>query len=60
MNYKKIKSELENLLGASVKIVLYDDKTLKGILQKSTDYTNAYSIENCHFRKSHIKSIEKY
>lgn len=60
MNYKKIKSKLENLLGTHVKIVLFSNKTLIGILQISKDYTNAYSIENFHFRKSHIKSIEKY
>lgn len=50
--------ELNALLGKKVKVTLWDDTTITGILTRAEWKPDRYEVENYSFRKSHVKKIE--
>ncbi len=58
MKYTHESEELNVLLGKKVKVTLFDDTTITGILTRAEWKPNRYGIANYSFRKTHIKKIE--
>ena len=50
--------ELNALLGKKVKVTLWDDTTITGILTRADWKPDRYEIANYSFRKTHVKKIE--
>lgn len=59
MKYTHESKELNTLLGKKVKITLWNDKILTGVLSHNTwRCSDRYEVANYSFRKTHIKKIE--
>lgn len=58
MKYSHESEELNALLGHRVKITLFDDKILTGILTRAEWKPDLYQVANYSFRKTHVKNIE--
>ena len=50
--------ELNALLGKKVKVTLFDDTTITGILTRAKWKPDRYEVANYSFRKTHVKKIE--
>ena len=57
MKYTHESEELNALLGKKVKVTLWDDTTITGILTRAEWKPDRYEVENYSFRKSHVKKI---
>ena len=57
-HYTHESRELNALLGKKVKITLWNDKILTGILTRAEWKPDRYEVANYSFRKSHVKKIE--
>lgn len=58
MKYSHESEELNALLGHRVKITLFDEKVLTGVLSRAEWKQGRYECENYSFRKTHVKKIE--
>ena len=58
MKYTHESKELNALLGKKVKVTLFDDTTITGILTHAKWKPDRYEVANYSFRKSHVKKIE--
>lgn len=58
MKYTHESEELNALLGKKVKVTLFDNKTITGILTHAEWRSNRYEVANYSFRKTHVKKIE--
>ena len=58
MKYTHESKELNALLGKKVKVTLFDDTTITGILTLAKWKPDRYQVANYSFRKSHVKKIE--
>ena len=58
MKYTHESEELNALLGKKVKITLWNDKILTGVLTRAEYRSNRYEVANHSFYKSHVKKIE--
>lgn len=58
MKYTHESEELNALLGHRVKITLFDDKVIMGILNRAEWKPERYECANYSFRKTHVKKIE--
>lgn len=56
--YTHKSKKLEALLGHNVKVTLFDDTTITGILTHAEYRPDRYQVQNWSFRKSHVKKIE--
>ncbi len=56
--YTHESKELNALLGKKVKVTLFDNKTITGILTRAEWRSNHYEVANYSFRKTHVKKIE--
>lgn len=56
--YTHESEELNALLGKKVKVTLFDDTTITGILTRAEWKPERYQVENWTFRKTHVKKIE--
>ena len=56
--YTHESEELNALLGKKVKITLFDDTTITGILTHAEWKPNHYQVTDYYFRKTHVKKIE--
>lgn len=59
MKYSHEDKKLNALLGKKVEITFDDYEVKRGILEKSNHFKDFYKINNFHFRKSHIRMINK-
>ncbi len=58
MKYTHESEELNALLGKKVKVTLWDDTTITGILTRAEWKPDRYEVVNYSFRKTHVKKIE--
>lgn len=58
MKYTHESKELNALLGKKVKVILFDDTTITGILTRAEWKPDGYEVANYSFRKTHVKKIE--
>lgn len=58
MKYSHESEELNALLGKKVKVTLFDDTTITGVLTRAEWKQGRYECENYTFRKTHVKKIE--
>lgn len=58
MKYTHESKELNALLGKKVKVTLFDDTTITGILTRAEWKHDRYEVANYSFRKTHVKKIE--
>lgn len=58
MKYTHESEELNALLGKKVKVTLWDDTTITGILTRAEWKPDRYEVANYYFRKTHVKKIE--
>jgi hypothetical protein len=58
MKYSHESEELNALLGHRVKITLFDDTIITGVLTRAEWKPGRYECENYTFRKTHVKKIE--
>lgn len=58
MKYTHESKELNALLGKKVKITLWNDKILTGVLTRAKWKPDRYQVANYSFRKTHVKKIE--
>lgn len=56
--YTHESEELNALLGKKVKVTLFDDTTITGILNRAEWKPDRYEVANYYLRKSHVKKIE--
>ena len=56
--YTHESEELNTLLGKKVKVTLFDDTTITGVLTRAEWKPDRYEVANYFFRKSHVKKIE--
>lgn len=56
--YTHESKELNALLGKKVKVTLFDDPTITGILTRAEWKPDRYGVANYSFRKTHVKKIE--
>lgn len=56
--YTHESEELNALLDKKVKITLWNDKILMGVLTRAEYRSNRYEVANHSFRKTHVKKIE--
>lgn len=57
-HYTHESKELNALLGKKVKVTLFDDTTITGILTRAEWKPDRYEVADYSFRKSHVKKIE--
>lgn len=57
MKYTHESEELNALLGKKVKVTLWDNTTITGILTRAEWKPNRYQVANYSFRKTHVKQI---
>lgn len=57
-HYTHESEELNALLGKKVKITLFDDTTITGVLTRAEWKPDRYQAQNWTFRKTHVKKIE--
>lgn len=58
MKYTHESRELNALLGKKVKVTLFDDTTITGVLTRSQWKQGRYECADYSFRKTHIKKIK--
>ena len=58
MKYAHESEELNALLGKKIKVTLFDDTTITGILTRAEWKPDCYEVANYYFYKSHVKKIE--
>ena len=58
MKYTHESKELNALLGKKVKVTLFDDTTITGVLTRAEWKRDRYQVQNWTFRKTHVKKIE--
>lgn len=58
MKYTHESKELNALLSKKVKVTLWDDTTITGILTRAKWKPDRYEVANYSFRKTHVKKIE--
>lgn len=58
MKYTHESEELNALLGKKVKVTLFDNKTITGVLTRAEWKSNRYEVANYSFYKTHVKKIE--
>lgn len=58
MKYTHESKELNALLGKKVKVTLFDDTTLTGILTRAEWKPDRYEVADYSLRKTHVKKIE--
>ena len=58
MKYTHESEELNALLGKKVKVTLFDDTTITGVLTRAEWKPDRYQVQNWAFRKTHVKKIE--
>ena len=58
MHYTHESKELNALLGKKVKVTLFNDKTITGILTRAEWRPDCYKVADYSFRKSHVKKID--
>ena len=58
MKYTHESKELNALLGKKVKVTLFDDTTITGVLTRAEWKPDRYQVQNWTFRKTHVKKIE--
>nr|DAR26313.1 MAG TPA: hypothetical protein [Caudoviricetes sp.] len=58
MKYTHESEELNALLGKKVKVTLFDNKTITGVLTRAEWRSNRYEVTNYSFYKTHVKKIE--
>lgn len=58
MKYTHESKELNTLLSKKVKVTLWDDTTITGILTRAKWKPDRYEVANYSFRKTHVKKIE--
>lgn len=56
--YTHESKELNTLLGKKIKVTLFDDTTIIGILTRAEWKSDRYEVANYSFRKTHVKKIE--
>lgn len=56
--YTHESEELNVLLGKKVRVTLFDNKTITGILTRAEWRSNRYEVANYSFYKTHVKKIE--
>lgn len=56
--YTHESEELNTLLGKEVKVTLFDNKTITGVLTRAEWKPDRYEVTNYSFRKTHVKKIE--
>ena len=56
--YTHESEELNALLGRKVRIRLFDDTVLEGVLTRAEYRPGRYEVANYSFRKTHVKIIE--
>ena len=59
MKYTHESEELNTLLGKKVKVTLFDDTVITGVLTRAEWKPNRYEVANYIFRKTHVKKIEE-
>lgn len=57
MKYTHESEELNALLGKKVKVALFDDTTITGILTRAKWKPDRYQVADYSFRKTHVKRI---
>ena len=57
-HYTHESEELNALLGKKVKVTLFDDTTITGVLTRAEWKPDRYQAQNWTFRKTHVKQIE--
>ena len=58
MKYAHESKELNALLGKKVKVTLFDDTTITGVLTRAEWKPDRYEVANYYFRKTHVKKVE--
>ena len=58
MKYTHESKEIDTLLGKKVKITLFDNTTIIGILTRAEWKPDRYQVTDYYFRKTHVKKIE--
>lgn len=56
--YSHESKELNALLGRKVRVMLFDDTVLEGVLTRSLYRYERYEVAGHSFRKTHVKIIE--
>ncbi len=56
--YTHESKELNALLGRKVRVMLFDDTVLEGVLTRAEYRPDRYEVANYSFRKTHVKKIE--
>ena len=59
MKYSHESKELNALLGKKVKVTLFDDTTITGILTRAEWMSDRYEVANYSFYKTHVKKISE-
>lgn len=59
MKYTHESKELNALLGKKVKVTLFDDTTITGILTRADWKPDRYQVQDWTFRKTHVKNIQE-
>ena len=57
-HYTHKSEKLEAHLGRKVKITLFDNTTITGVLTRAEWKPDRYQVQNWTFRKTHVKKIE--
>lgn len=57
-HYTHESEELNAILGKKVKVTLFDDTTITGVLNRAEWKSDRYEVANYSFRKTHVKKIE--
>ena len=58
MKYTHESEKLNALLGEKVKVTLFDDTTIMGVLTRAEWKPDHYQVADYYFRKTHVKKIE--
>lgn len=56
--YTHESKELDTLLGKEVKVTLFDNTTITGVLTRAEWKPDRYQVADYSFRKTHVKKIE--
>lgn len=59
MKYTHESKELNALLGKKVRVTLFDNKTITGVLTRAEWRSNRYEVANYSFYKTHVKKISE-
>lgn len=59
MKYTHESKELNALLGKKVRVTLFDNKTITGVLTRAEWKSDRYEVANYSFYKTHVKKISE-